>query len=96
MHFSFPGISKKKKKPSMRNFPKAPEKTQGSSRKEFRETAIPSEKTKTGNENRKTGKPVMRKEHKGTIFKRNLTGRTSKTEDAEENLRKMMCEVHKI
>ena len=77
-------------------FPKSSRKIQGSKRDGFRETAIPSEKTKTGNENGKTGKPVMRKEHKGTIFKRNLTGRTSKTEDAEENLRKMMCEVHKI
>ena len=77
-------------------FPKSSRKIQGSKRNGFRETAIPSEKTKTGNENGKTGKPVMRKEHKGTIFKKNLTGRTYKTEDAEENLRKMMCEVHKI
>ena len=70
----------------MKEFQKVPRK-QGSNRKVFRETAIPSEKTKTGKENRKTGKPVMRKEHKGTIFKRNLTGRTSKTEDAGKSAR---------
>ena len=53
----------------MKEFQKVPRK-QGSNRKVFRETAIPSEKTKTGKENRKTGKPVMRKEHKGNIFQK--------------------------
>ena len=78
---------KEEKEAIHERFPKSSPKIQGSNRKEFRETAIPSEKTKTGKENRKTGKPVMRKEHKGAIFKRNLTGRTSKTEGAGESAR---------
>lgn len=49
-------------------FPKSSRKIQGSKRNGFRETAIPSEKTKTENENGKTGKPVMRKEHKRNNF----------------------------
>ena len=87
---------KEEKEAIHERFPKSSPKIQGSKRNGFRETAIPSEKTKTGNENGKTGKPVMRKEHKENFFERNLTGRTSKTEDAEENLQEMMCEVHGI
>ena len=71
----------------MKHFQNSFPKNQESNRKGFRETAIPSEKTKEGNENRKTGKPVMRKEHKENFFERNLTGRTSKTEDAGKSAR---------
>ena len=38
-------------------FPKSSPKIQGSNAKEFRETAIPSEKTKTGKKTKKLGSP---------------------------------------
>ena len=55
--FSFPGISKKKKKPSMKHFQNSFPKNQESNRKEFRETAIPSEKAKEGKKTENLGSP---------------------------------------
>ena len=64
---------KEEKEAIHERFPKSSPKIQGSNRKEFRETAIPSEKAETGKENKNTGKPVMRKEHKRSIFSKGIS-----------------------